>query len=164
MAVTTGEVKAVQSVSEQPDTPSMIPTCDGLKVLQPFNFRWPDYEKRMRQLKGSEFGYYHCGASPELTAAFLREHMKTAPFRLGEVSWAERPEGSLAVFYDYAGRVWTYLWILPDPSGRGARVVAARSKGEAFRCRLETPDDQKVPGELGVLFSAQGEKAIDLPG
>jgi hypothetical protein len=130
------------------EKPSFIPECEGMKALPRFSFAFPNYEKSMQQLKGSEIVYYSCSSPPDLVAASFRARLKAAPFRLSEVGWVERKQGIFGTFYNRALSAWTYLWIIPDSSGHGSRAIAAQSFGEAFGCQFTAPGDQ--PADFGI--------------
>jgi hypothetical protein len=118
------------------DLLTQLPHCNGLRRVPEFRFEWQNYEKRMKQLKGSEFLYFTCQQLPATASDFYRSKLNKPPYNLGEVNWVARREGTLGIYYDYATKTWTYLWVVPSAVANESRVVVARSRGEAFHCRL----------------------------
>ena len=113
---------------------SLIPRCDKVKILdQPVKFAWPNVEKRIKALEGSEWGYYSCPQTQDAVSTFYREGMRKKPYSMGETNWVDRPEGTLGVYYHSRSRVWIYLWVVPQPADvRASYVIVALANGRAF--------------------------------
>jgi hypothetical protein len=116
---------------------AQIPRCDGIRVVhQVITFAWPNIEKRIKQLKGADWGYYACPQSPAQVGKFYRERLPKPPYNQGETNWLVRREGTVGVYYSYATQQWLYVWIVPQPGTQATYVVVAQSSGEYVQCRL----------------------------
>lgn len=122
---------------------SLIPHCDGIQVLaQPVKFVWPNVEQRLKDLEGSDWGYFSCPRPVAEVSAFYREQMPQPPYNLNETNWVDQSEGTLGVYYHAARRTWTYAWVVPQPGNlQASYVIVAQTASEAFEpaCRLDQP-------------------------
>jgi len=122
---------------------SVIPRCDGIQILdQPVKFAWPNVEQRLKDLEGSDWGYFSCPRPAAEVSAFYREQMPRPPYNLNETNWVDRSEGTLGVYYHTARRAWTYMWVVPQPGDlQTSYVIVAQTASEVFEpeCQSDQP-------------------------
>lgn len=113
---------------------SVIPQFEGIQSLdQPIQFAWPNVKRRIKELEGSDWGYFRCAQPPAVVSAFYQEHMPEAPYNMREANRVERPEGTLGIYYHSAYDIWVYLWIVPQPTDpQSSYVIVAVADGMAF--------------------------------
>ncbi len=124
---------------------SVTPRCDGIQILdQPVKFVWPNVEQRLKDLEGSDWGYFSCPRPVAEVSAFYREHMPTPPYNMNETNWVDRSEGTLGIYYHTARQTWTYLWVVPQPGGlQTSYVIVAQTASEVFEPECQSDQPQR---------------------
>lgn len=146
---------------------SVIPRCDGIQILdQPVKFVWPNVEQRLKDLEGSDWGYFSCPRPVAEVSVFYREQMPKPPYNLNETNWVDRSEGTLGVYYHTARRTWTYIWVVPQPGDRQASyVIVAQTASEVFAPECQSDQPQWSTSHAPFDFSLRvtsGSWALDL--
>ncbi len=118
-----------------------IPTCEGEAVLKERpDFQWPNLEQHIKDLAGSNWGYYSCTEPQKALSTSFRAKLVKPPYNLQETNWIDRSEGTLGVFYDSLAQSWSYFWIVPQAADANQSfVVLAVTSGSSFQggeCRL----------------------------
>ncbi len=146
---------------------SVIPRCDGIQILdQPVKFVWPNVEQRLKDLEGSDWGYYRCPRPVAEISAFYREQMLKPPYNMRETNWVDRSEGTLGVYYHTARQTWTYMWVVPRPGDlQASYVIVALAPGEVFEPECKSDQPQWGTSHTPFDFSLRatlGSWALDL--
>lgn len=148
-SATSTPASAVAPISMSEYILSLIPQCDGVQVLEPITFDWPNLQQRIEELEGSDWGYYACPHPYEEMAEFYRTNATEPPYLLSETNWVVIPEGTLGVYFHSVRQTWIYLWIVPQsPGSHETYVIAAYSLDLAF-----------VGGECRQIDSAKPREA-----
>jgi hypothetical protein len=89
-------------------------------------FEWPG----INAATDARWDYYECAQSPADLVAFYKEEMIKPGFDWLDEAWVERPEGTLAVYYQTFDHRWLYLWFLADGSSASrSNLVIAEALG-----------------------------------
>ncbi len=123
---------------------SVIPRCAGIQISdQRIKFLWPNVEQRLKDLEGSDWGYYRCPRPVTEVSAFYREQMPKPPYNWNETNWVDRAEGALGIYYHTARRTWTYLWVVPQPGDlQASYVIVAETASEVFELQCQSDQPQ----------------------
>ena len=146
---------------------SVIPRCDEIEILdQPVKFVWPNVEQRLRDLEGSDWGYFSCPRPVAEVSAFYRERMLQPPYNLNETNWVDRSEGTLGIYYHPVRQNWTYMWVVPQPGDlQTSYVIVAQTASEVFEPECQSNQPQWSMSHAPSDFSLRvtlGSWALDL--